>query len=52
MFNNLLKDEKLRMANQARQTKAFWFDAKINMKDLADSFKDLMGTALGRGKTY
>jgi hypothetical protein len=51
-FNNLSKPDKVKMGEHARNTKGFWFDAKINMKDLADSFRDMMGTALGRGKTY
>ena len=51
-FNNLSKPDKVKMGEHARNTKGFWIDAKINMKDLADSFRDLMGTALGMGKTY
>ena len=46
------KADKVRMADHSRSTKAFWFDAKISMKDLSESFRELLGTALGRGKTY
>ena len=50
MFNNLSTADKKRMGDHSRSTKAFWFDAKISLKDLSESFRELLGTALGRGR--
>ena len=46
------KADKVRMAEHSRNTKAFWFDAKISMKDLSESFRELLGTVAGRGEKY
>ena len=42
MFNNLSKADKVRMGDHSRNTKAFWFDAKISLKDLSESFRELL----------
>ena len=52
-FNRMNTNDKKLVAQKAKKTGDFWFDAKtVSADKLADEHKDLLGTEEGKGKTY